>query len=74
MGAYHSPRGPIEEVALMRKSTRTVQEYAAWPGIAACQTKMLLGSDCSVPLNITKAMFEEAHRRLINMPFVGASA
>ena len=41
------------------------------PGISSCQTKMLVGEDCSVPLNITEAIFEEAHRRLLNMPFVG---
>ena len=71
MGSYNSPRGPIEEVAVMRNTTQTVEEYAAWPGIGGCQTKMLLGEDCSVPLNITEALFDEAHRRLINMPFVG---
>jgi len=32
---------------------------------------MLVGEDCSVPLNITEAIFDEAHRRLLNMPFVG---
>ena len=71
MGTYNSPRGPIDEVAVMRNTTQTVEEYAAWPGIGGCQTKMLLGDDCSVPLNITEALFDEAHRRLLNMPFVG---
>ena len=71
MGAYYHPRGPIDEVKLMRNSTQTVEEYAAWPGISSCQTKMLVGEDCSVPLNITEAIFDEAHRRLLNMPFVG---
>ena len=35
------------------------------------QVKMLLGEDCAVPLKITRAVYEEAERRLHNMAFVG---
>eukprot|EP00040_Diaphanoeca_grandis_P008215 m.44371 g.44371 ORF g.44371 m.44371 type:complete len:476 (+) comp19664_c0_seq3:2115-3542(+) len=71
LGSFQVPRNPIDEVAVMRNSTKTIEEYAAWPGIGGCQTKMLLGEDCAAPINITMAMFEEAQRRVLNMPFVG---
>jgi len=71
MGSWWDPRGPDEEVKLMRNSTSTLESYARWPGIAGCQVKMLVGEDCSVPLNITRAIYEEAERRLHNMAFVG---
>ena len=32
---------------------------------------MLVGEDCGVPLKITRAVYEEAERRLHNMAFVG---
>lgn len=43
----------------------------AHPFLGNTQVKMLVGDDCSVPLNITRAIFEEAERRLHNMAFVG---
>lgn len=55
----------------MWNSTKTIEDYAKWPGIEACQVKMLLGDDCSVPIPITRAVYEEAERRLYNMAFVG---
>ena len=41
MGSWWDLRGPDEEVALMRNSTRTIEEYAAWPGVAGCQVSAL---------------------------------
>eukprot|EP00041_Stephanoeca_diplocostata_P006198 m.78189 g.78189 ORF g.78189 m.78189 type:complete len:507 (+) comp16222_c0_seq3:242-1762(+) len=71
IGSYWNPRGPDDEKRVMWNSTQTIEEYAAWPGIQSCQTKMLVGEDCAVPLNVTQGIYEEAVRRLHNMAFVG---
>ena len=53
------------------KETKDIYEYAAYPGIRGCQTKMLLGEYCGLQINITRAMHEEAIRRVHKMAFVG---
>jgi hypothetical protein len=49
----------------------TCCRYAKFPGITNCYTKMLLGEYCGLDINITKAMFDEALRRVHRLAFVG---
>ena len=53
------------------KETPDIHAYAAFPGIKHCQTKMLLGEYCSIDINITQAMFDEAKRRIHKLAYVG---
>ena len=44
LGSYYTNgRGSDEERAAMLSSAKTIEEFAEWPGIRSCQTKMLVG-------------------------------
>lgn len=61
----------MTQVVKLCKETKDIHEYSKYPGIVGCQTKMLLGEYCGLDINITKAMHEEAIRRVHKMKFVG---
>lgn len=48
----------------MLNNSNTVKEFAAFPGIAGCQTKMVLGQRCSRNVPLTAAKLQVAKRRL----------
>jgi hypothetical protein len=50
--------------ARLAKTMPTVQAYARYPGIAHCQTKMVLGHHCGSLVKVTPAMGREAVRRV----------
>lgn len=50
--------------ARLAKHMPTVQAYASYPGIAHCQTKMVLGHHCGSLVEVTPAMGWEAVRRV----------
>uniref|UniRef100_A0A7S1EFJ6 Sulfotransferase domain-containing protein n=1 Tax=Hemiselmis andersenii TaxID=464988 RepID=A0A7S1EFJ6_HEMAN len=54
---------------------RTAEEYAAFPGIAGCQTRMLAGYPCASERHpVTSAMLELSLSRMQNLTFVGLTA
>eukprot|EP00049_Salpingoeca_infusionum_P001180 m.45868 g.45868 ORF g.45868 m.45868 type:complete len:311 (+) comp10902_c0_seq1:173-1105(+) len=55
----------------MYQTVKTPQDYAAFPGIAGCQTKMLLGIKCNKNVPVTDDMVERAIGRLKQFAFVG---
>ena len=48
----------------LKRAMPTIQAYARYPGIAHCQTKMVLGLHCGEDVQVTPAMSREAIRRL----------
>ena len=48
----------------LKRAMPTIQAYARYPGIAHCQTKMVLGMHCGAAVEVTPAMSREAIRRL----------
>ena len=48
----------------LKRAMPTIQAYARYPGIAHCQTKMVLGIHCGEAVDVTPAMSREAVRRL----------
>lgn len=56
----------------IRKSNNSILSYATWPGMASCQTKMILGKDCgdNVIIHIPEDL-NEAKRRLYDLYFFG---
>ena len=48
----------------LRRAMPTIQAYARYPGIAHCQTKMVLGIPCGEAVDVTPDMSREAIRRL----------
>ncbi len=48
----------------LRLAMPTIQAYARYPGIAHCQTKMVLGIHCGEAVDVTPDMSREAIRRL----------
>ena len=48
----------------LRRAMPTIQAYARYPGIAHCQTKMVLGIHCGEAVDVTPDMSREAIRRL----------
>ena len=48
----------------LKRAMPTIQDYARYPGIAHCQTKMVLGIHCGEAVDVTPAMSREAIRRL----------
>eukprot|EP00730_Choanoeca_flexa_P018320 TRINITY_DN88_c0_g1_i1.p1 TRINITY_DN88_c0_g1~~TRINITY_DN88_c0_g1_i1.p1 ORF type:complete len:228 (+),score=46.89 TRINITY_DN88_c0_g1_i1:11-694(+) len=55
----------------MLASVKTARQYAQWPGIASCQTKMILGHNCAAKFTITEDLFQTAVARLRTFAFVG---
>jgi hypothetical protein len=56
----------------IRASPYPVLAYARLPGIASCQTKMVLGMECGEPITIEQTQLEEAFRRIrYDFAFVG---
>jgi hypothetical protein len=56
----------------IRKSQYPILTYVQLPGIASCQTKMVLGKECGEPVDISEAQLKEALRRVRqDMAFVG---
>ena len=48
----------------LKRAMPTIQAYARYPGIAHCQTKMVLGIHCGEAVDVTPEMSREAIRRL----------
>ena len=48
----------------LKRAMPTIQAYARYPGIAHCQTKMVLGIHCGEAVDVTPDMSREAIRRL----------
>ena len=48
----------------LKRAMPTIQDYARYPGIAHCQTKMVLGMHCGEAVDVTPDMSREAIRRL----------
>ena len=48
----------------LKRAMPTIQDYARYPGIAHCQTKMVLGIHCGEAVDVTPDMGREAVRRL----------
>ena len=48
----------------LKRAMPTIQAYARYPGIAHCQTKMVLGIHCGEDVQVTPDMSREAIRRL----------
>jgi hypothetical protein len=70
----HAFRMPPRQRNKMLKSVHNSHDFAAWPGVAACQTKMMLGEFCGKkPLvEMDEAQYAEAERRLrTGLAFVG---
>ena len=58
--------------AEMLASVTSVKEYAAFPGVAGCQTRMLLGRRCNEATTLNAKKMNEAIRRLrTHLVFVG---
>jgi hypothetical protein len=55
----------------IRNSSVPIVEYANTPGIASCQTKMVLGKDCGFPMEISDAALQAAIQRMRQLAFVG---
>ena len=55
----------------LKRAMPTIQAYARYPGIAHCQTKMVLGIHCGEAVDVTPEMSREAVRRLRDFRFVG---
>jgi hypothetical protein len=54
------------------KADVPILAYAQTPGIASCQTKMMLGKNCGEDMEITQAELQEAIRRVrYDMKFIG---
>lgn len=70
IGTFNNPFDK-KEARQRINALQTVFEFARYPAIQSCQTKMLLGEYCGEYLNITTQMFHEAIRRVLNMEFVG---
>lgn len=45
--------GMPHELAVGLRSIHTIEDFARYPGIAGCQTKMILGYACSAPVSLT---------------------
>ena len=66
---YHMPRMQREKMILAINESSAVggdpkRVYATWPGVAGCQTKMMLGADCSRYANLTESNITKAILRL----------
>eukprot|EP00730_Choanoeca_flexa_P019476 TRINITY_DN9515_c0_g1_i4.p1 TRINITY_DN9515_c0_g1~~TRINITY_DN9515_c0_g1_i4.p1 ORF type:complete len:362 (+),score=33.52 TRINITY_DN9515_c0_g1_i4:100-1185(+) len=55
----------------MRAAVKTPRDFARWPRIGSCQTKMMLGHQCASDYNITEVLFQKAVQRLQNFAFIG---
>jgi hypothetical protein len=63
---------PSRQVQKMQKHCKNSQDFARWPGVAACQTKMLLGEFCGKKAEIDERLYLEAERRIkSSLAFVG---
>lgn len=60
------------ERAQMMAEVKTPQDFVRYPGVAHCQTKMLVGHKCGSSVPVTTEMLEEALNRLrTKFVFVG---
>ncbi len=55
----------------MLQHTHTLKDFAAFPDIQGCQTKMLLSEYCAIDMSITNDDFNKAARILSEFAFVG---
>lgn len=56
----------------VRSAPVPIIEYANTPGIASCQTKMVMRQECGTPVNMSSADVTEAKRRIKNdFKFIG---
>jgi hypothetical protein len=73
----HRPQG-FDHVGMTERFERevhTIVDYARFPGIASCTTKMMLGHYCASPVVLTEEDLAEAKRRLREeFVFVGMTA
>jgi hypothetical protein len=54
------------------KGLKTLEDFASYPGIAGCQTKMIVGQPCAAFYNVSLADVVEAKRRITeDFAFVG---
>jgi len=60
-----------EDRTLMLRTVKSLKDYAAFPGIAGCQTKMFAGFSCAYNITITPAIRAKALERLRKVAFVG---
>lgn len=68
----HSVGMPTDMREQMLATVKSVGEYAHYPGISGCQTKMLLGLPCARPIGLTQRHVSKAIRRLQSrFAFVG---
>lgn len=55
----------------MLQHTHGLADFAAYPDIKHCMTKMLLGEYCAIDSNVTRARVERAKEVLASFAFVG---
>lgn len=69
---FHAFGVPPKSRQEMKSRASTVDRWARWPGIASCQTKMLLGMACAAPVPEGKGaqMLVEASKLLRSDAFV----
>ena len=71
MRDFRRMQSVVREIAT-KDIQRALKTYAEWPGIAGCQTKMVLGKTCSSVYSLSAADLEEAKRIVENeFLFVG---
>ena len=61
---YHAVGMNATQRVRLQQEARTVKEYAEFPGIAGCQTKMLSGRNCASPQTLTPDDLRAAKRVL----------
>lgn len=55
---------PRDERKRMLQTTHTLEAFANFPGIASCQTKMIIGYTCATYVRLSDANVYEAKRRM----------
>lgn len=63
IGNFHNPIAKTLDARARINAMQSVFEFARYPAIQSCQTKMMLGEYCGEYLNITRDMMKEAVSR-----------
>eukprot|EP00049_Salpingoeca_infusionum_P012639 m.232633 g.232633 ORF g.232633 m.232633 type:complete len:192 (-) comp15235_c1_seq2:276-851(-) len=70
-GRHANGLTPQLRAKLQKPTEMTLKEFAAFPGIAGCQVKMLNGYRCAELVQVTAEMTNNAIKRLHEVAFVG---